>query len=63
MRASILEARFLLYLSGVVMVILIISLYLVPNVLCPSIRQLVYHGTVFPSLSDPINGICSSLGK
>lgn len=63
MGASILEARFPLYLGGVVLVILIISIYLVPNVFCPAIRHFVYHGTVVPSLNDPINGVCSSLGK
>jgi hypothetical protein len=63
MGAFILEARFLLYLGGVVLVILIISIYLVPNVFCPGIRHFGYHGTVVPSLNDPINGVCSSLGK
>jgi len=63
MGARFLEARFLLFVGGLILVVLIISLYLVPNVFCPSLRNFVYHGSAAPSLNDPINGICSSLGR
>jgi len=60
------DSTFLMLFGGAVLAILFISFYLIPNVICVSIKKNISQGTPLnaPStLNDPINGICSALGR
>jgi len=60
------DSTLLILVGGVVLAILFISYYLIPNVICESLRKNISQGTPqnAPStLNDPINGICSAFGK
>jgi hypothetical protein len=60
------DSTFLILFGGAVLAILFISFYLIPNVICVSIKKDTSQGIVLnaPStLNDPVNGICSALGR
>jgi hypothetical protein len=62
----IMDSTFLILFGGLVLAILFISYYLIPNVICESLRKNISQGTPqnAPStLNDPINGICSAFGR
>jgi hypothetical protein len=60
------DSTFLILFGSVVLAIVFISYYLIPNVICESLRKNISQSTAqnAPStLNDPMNGICSALGK
>jgi hypothetical protein len=60
------DSTFLILFGSVVLAIVFISYYLIPNVTCESLRKNISQSTAqnAPStLNDPMNGICSALGK
>jgi hypothetical protein len=55
------EYAFFLFLGCLVLAVLFISFYLIPDVICESLRKNISQGPL--SLDDPIGGICSGLGR
>ncbi|MGB6672827.1 MAG: hypothetical protein WBE34_10365 [Candidatus Nitrosopolaris sp.] len=60
------DSTFLILFGSVVLSILFISYYLIPKVICESLRKNISQSTPqnAPStVNAPINGICSAFGK
>jgi len=54
------DSTFFMLFGGLIVAIFFIRFYIVPDVVCESLRKDISAPS---TLDDPINGICSALGK